>query len=336
MVYHVSKYLNELICYYGINGDEDENKYEYGPFFSGVSCVLNIGSFAIRLNAPTSTSKQIAVASRFCNEKGIIIQLNNIANASAGGLERFMDCSWLSNYPEEDERLFIRGRYKLEIESIRLYDKINGTWKNYQRFFRTFYLFDSLLSGDWPADIQTPVTIKDVKILNHFILHALENKENNFDNYVNDAFYLFCQEKTQIILNLFEMFKYVKNEKFISIVMHSVLEQAKPRNTMDNLFKPELLRLFKNITEIIIYTTANTRIFSCNIINLLNMICEIPSKVNTIILKDTAFGTHQWLWDYYTKLSTTIQKTFQKQFNIELKINQRESKNEDWLIISAI
>eukprot|EP01084_Bolivina_argentea_P022534 41879_1 len=217
--YHVSKYLNELICYYGIVGYKQN-----GPFYCGISRVLTIGSFAIRLNAPISTSKHIEVATRFSSKNGIIIQLNNIRT---GDLERFIDTSWISSYPEEDERLFIRGRHKLEIESIRLFDKLNYEWKNYEMFFKAFYLFDSILSGDWPGP-QIQPNSEDMLVVEKCILHTLGIRENNFDTYINDAFYLFMQQKAQIILNLYELDEFVANKEFVDFVMNRVVSNDTP------------------------------------------------------------------------------------------------------------
>ena len=109
-----------------------------GPFYCGMSVrvVLNIPQFSIRLNGPTSTSTFIEVAMRFGGTKGMIIQLNNkLAFASR---ERHFDCGWLSAFPEESERLFMGGRYMLELESVRILE----TKSNYGRFLRAL--------GKWP------------------------------------------------------------------------------------------------------------------------------------------------------------------------------------------
>eukprot|EP01084_Bolivina_argentea_P306181 529038_1 len=64
--YHTAKYLREIIQYYGVRGDGDYDEeigkninISWGPFYTGMSVTLNMESFMIRLNAPTSTSKQI-------------------------------------------------------------------------------------------------------------------------------------------------------------------------------------------------------------------------------------------------------------------------------------
>lgn len=99
-----SKYMREAVEIYGY--DANIRKREKGPFYTGIQAELCIPQFAIRLNAPTSTSKQIAVSVKFAKVKGMIIELNNTGHRIAAYLP-FLDVSWLSRFPDEDERVFI-------------------------------------------------------------------------------------------------------------------------------------------------------------------------------------------------------------------------------------
>ena len=97
-----SKNLRELIESYGNDGNR-RNK-ETGPFYCGMSYPMVMPQFHIRLSAPTSTTKQYSVASRFSGSDGIIITLNNDTRMSR--YLTFWNCSWMSNYGAEDERVF--------------------------------------------------------------------------------------------------------------------------------------------------------------------------------------------------------------------------------------
>ena len=80
-----------------------------GPFYCGMSQVMRIPQFAITLSSPTSTSCQIAVATKFSGHKGFVLEFNNasgIARASRG-----FDVSWLSRFKEEDERYELHQIY---------------------------------------------------------------------------------------------------------------------------------------------------------------------------------------------------------------------------------
>ena len=74
-----------------------------GPFYCGMSVLMTLPSFAIRLCSPTSTSKQIHVAIKFSGDNGIIMQFNT-PNTDGFKTLRAFDCSFISRYKEEDER----------------------------------------------------------------------------------------------------------------------------------------------------------------------------------------------------------------------------------------
>ena len=75
------------------------------PFYTGISQVMEMQSFSVRLCAPTSTSTKLEVAVKFSGENGIILQLttNNMLKGASSWLRGF-DVSWISQFKEEDER----------------------------------------------------------------------------------------------------------------------------------------------------------------------------------------------------------------------------------------
>merc|ERR1712087_954928 len=182
----------------------DDETYEWknqslGPLYCGMSVVLHIPQFAIRLNGPTSTSLHIEVAMRFGGTEGMIIQLNNEGYGAQE--EMHFECEWLSAFPEESERLFMGGRYPLDLESVRVVETNNNYW----RFLRAFHLFDKMLSGDW--DDEDKVKKEDVRIVRGAVCGFLGTQSNAYHTFVNDTFRHFCARKTQIVLNLYLMDK---------------------------------------------------------------------------------------------------------------------------------
>eukprot|EP01084_Bolivina_argentea_P176405 305285_1 len=110
--HYISKNLTELVQYYGIRGGSgNDNGIEHGPFYTGLSFCMIIPEFSIRLNGPTSTTKHKEIAMRFSGRDGIMIKLNN--RTYPGRYESFFDSSWISTFPEEDERVFFSARYKI-------------------------------------------------------------------------------------------------------------------------------------------------------------------------------------------------------------------------------
>ena len=106
-----SKLLRETVEIFGQMGYRDKDHLnlrnnEEGPYYSGVNCILAIPEFNIRLDSPTSTTKQIAVSMNFATREGMILQLDDTGSSHGYILPRF-DVSWISRYPDEDERVFM-------------------------------------------------------------------------------------------------------------------------------------------------------------------------------------------------------------------------------------
>ena len=100
--YWLSRRLKEAVkdcgSSYGYKGKNEFN----GPFYCGMSTVMKMPQFNIKLLSPTSTSCQLTVALKFSGDYGIIIDFDN-DKGSAMQLKG-LDVSWISGFPEEDER----------------------------------------------------------------------------------------------------------------------------------------------------------------------------------------------------------------------------------------
>ena len=237
--HHFAKLLKELVMYFGVDGHHYRDRSS-GPFYCGMSAVLNIPQFAIRLNGPPSTSLHIEVAMRCGGTEGMIIQLNNTRKPAS--LETHFDCGWLSAFPEESERLFIGGRFMLELESVRIVETKN----NYGRFLHAFHVFDSMLSGQ-----PKKATKKDVRIVRGAVRGYLGIESNGYHTFVNDTFHHFCASKTKIVLRLKDMRGYIGNE----VIMNQIKWRHRRWNNSDtldnvNLLKPVLFALFRNVQEL--------------------------------------------------------------------------------------
>ena len=128
--------------------------------------MLAIPEYNIRLCSPTSTSLQMEVATRFAGDRGIIIQLNNMTDILAKRLCSF-NCSWLSQYNAEDERLFFGGAYRIQIENIRNI----ATATNYGFFINPMYCFHTMINGT--ELIKKVSKMGDKEILINLIAHNL-------------------------------------------------------------------------------------------------------------------------------------------------------------------
>eukprot|EP01084_Bolivina_argentea_P037924 70127_1 len=319
--FHTSKALREIVQYYGIQGNANDNGKERGPFYTGISFIVNIPSFSIRLNQPTSTTKHTEIAQRFATRDGCVIELNNGSYVS-GGQETFFDSSWISCFPEENERIFFGGRFVLEIESIIIIENAN----NYQKYMSAFWKFDCMLSGQPTGDLH--ITQKDIDILYTAIEYGDDYKHNQeLDHYIKDTFYLFTQRKTQIVLCLYEIDK-IENRSFVELIMHPIQAQRMPiYDPNTNLFKKILFELFPNLNQLVIYTHDwNEKVYSFQISRLLKIMSKVPldHPFKKLIIKDP--------WKAWLQ-KAVIKFELNATFRLELQSKQGWNNREDWLVI---
>eukprot|EP01084_Bolivina_argentea_P114896 204449_1 len=214
-----SRVLRETVELYGQTGDDyvwDNDGHKVyaarGPFYTGMTFVMAMPEFNIRLCSPTSTSMKIEVATRFGGDKGMILQLNNIGYELSTKLHSF-NCAWLSNYSGEDERLFFGGAYRIQIQTIRNI----STAQNFRIYLKPLYYFNCLISGttmfvslngDDCYDWLVTVTGDDKTILENLIWHRLKIYQNAYCKYINDTFEAFVNQQTQIVINLHQINMY--------------------------------------------------------------------------------------------------------------------------------
>ena len=102
--YHWSTILKETIKKYGQNHSNGNGALSQlkGPFFCGMSTILNIPQFSMYIYSPLSTSVHLEVALQFSGESGMILEMDN-SQGRCKSLQG-MDVSWISRYREENER----------------------------------------------------------------------------------------------------------------------------------------------------------------------------------------------------------------------------------------
>eukprot|EP01084_Bolivina_argentea_P249492 417675_1 len=340
---HWSKTIRETVELFGWNGrgfkhPKHKTKRIHklkGPFFCGMSFSMALPEFNMRLCGPTSTTKQVEVATRFAGIDGIIIALNNNGYKDSHCLRAF-GCSWLSNYPGEDEYIFCGGRYRIKISSVTTL----RTQENFYSFFRAFYYFDCMLDGtDMSWKKRKELSKKyDPKgeirnTISGLIKHKLKWKEftNSYPKYINCTFQAFVEHKKQIVINLHFIHKYFDS------IRNFILKR--------NLLKSIVFELFINVQRIIIYSThpagSNHGEYCFNLVSLISMINKHPSRQNNtqIIVKASHYYSKKkwvrrsWLFNDEKKL---------KQLNLNICLTEKSQPDhnygyeikEDWLIVS--
>merc|ERR550525_2100086 len=91
----------------------------------------------------------------FAKDRGIILELNNNGHYIAKALPLF-DCSWISNFAHEDERVFCGGWMTIRLEGIR----VVKTEQNYRMVIHALFVLDCILSGAIMGDDQDKTLLK--------------------------------------------------------------------------------------------------------------------------------------------------------------------------------
>ena len=105
----MAKRLRETVEIYGRSSDGEQlhgtwkRQYLQGSFYTGISKVINIPCFQIRLCSPTSTTLHIEVAMKFSGEEGMLLHLGDPFGNWRCWYLRGFNVGLISRYPEEDE-----------------------------------------------------------------------------------------------------------------------------------------------------------------------------------------------------------------------------------------
>eukprot|EP01084_Bolivina_argentea_P098392 176834_1 len=291
-----------------------------GPYYCGMSVVLTMPSFNIRLCSPTSTSGQIEVAIKFSGEEGCIMELNSPKTIQHQNLAGF-NCCWISRYKEEDEKLFFGGEYFSKMESIRL----RTTQQNFKDFIHTLcYLDFMLFSGGQKYD---KIKKGHVKCIKHLINVAIGNEsKEHYDPYVYSTFKCFVTNQKQMILNLPGLKG--ANNQIVDLVMHSLEETNLKTEDFDKLFPADhvfeeqeftnllhgrVFNVFKNIRNIFIYSGNSSYFYKFSIFTLLTVIES--TLVEKVVIQSGATGgseSNSWLREYWSLCGSHIKKQYKR------------------------
>jgi len=290
-----AKTLRETVELYGSEWYRGKLR---GPFYCGMSALLKMPQFLIRLNGPTSTSFYQEVAKNFCREKGIIVQLNNNTGAPHCIL-RGLKCSWISRYSSEAECLFFGGYWALKIEAVFVME----TNRNLETVMATLHALDRIINGQLDKKDEK----RNGQLLSTLYSFYVGNDTKvQLDEYVAATFGHYVESKSEIHLDLgflsgdasyVGIKELLMNEKTEKKSMEDVdvdvdLSACALEGDETNLFKPALFQIFKNVTDLTIKTTWGTAFYPFSFLSLLRLIegtlltkVVIKAEVNENIAK---------------------------------------------------
>jgi len=195
-----------------------------------------------------------------------------------------MNCKWISNYPEEDERLFMGSDRYLTVDSLVVIE----TAKNYRVSMEAYSKMDRVLKGKL---IDFEFTDSEVDILRG-AMESVRGRGTEWktvqllDQFAVDNFYLMTLKKTKIELGL-KWINWIKPKSFGDLLFHSLSEQDDddvPDDTT-NVMRGDFISLFTNLSTVTIYAMYGFPFSVCCLMDELSAV-DLPRSLSTIKIVD--------------------------------------------------
>ena len=111
----------------------------------------------------------------------------------------FVQVSWLSRYPDEDERVFAGAYVTIEVVSVRIIE----TSQNFETVFRALFIFDSIVTDGHFGGFTE---IDELKKLELQLIRGLFDLESlnasKIDDYIKNVIRSYIWRKKEIIINM--------------------------------------------------------------------------------------------------------------------------------------
>ena len=229
------------------------------------------------------------------------MELNNQSGSAWAAM--FFDCSWISNYGDENERLFVATERALKLTSIRHVDSSS----NFKKFMKALYFFDAMLSDVY---LQRFVPNADRKVLNKLLT---QTATNDIDAYIVQTFGLYLQRKTEIKIHLGWLDDFYK--ALNDLIVENIEETEEDKNDI-NLLNVGTIQRFPNLEQITITAHYGYAIvYRFNLLSFLSKIEECSASIKYVICDGD-----KWMKD-------SVTASIQKEFNEKgWKITQKDSK----------
>jgi len=196
--------------------------------------------------------------------------------------EKFMDCKWISNYPEEDERLFMGSHSYLTVDSLVVIE----TAKNYRVSMGAYSKMDRVLKDGYAKFTDSEVDI---------LRGAMESVRGRgtewktvqlLDQFAVDNFYLMTLKKTEIALYLTRIY-WIKPKSFGDLLFHSLSYQQwydVPDDTT-NVMRGDFISLFTNLSTVTINAGDGFPFSVCRLMDELSAV-DLPRSLSSIKILD--------------------------------------------------
>ena len=303
-----------------------------GPFYCGINIILNISQFYMYTYGPLSTSVHLEVAMKFSGAEGMILEMDN-ETGNCVWLHG-MNCSWISRYKEEDERLFFGCHHSLRpiainISSIRIIE----TATNYRDTIQAITLFDNIISNNIEKKVSQKLISNSVVIMSDLI--EVGNSDE-FDPFIYNSWRIFLQKKNCIEIDMDLLLMYISDFRYLGIIFGgrgfiiTIKDDADDNyvipddHDMTNILK---LNLFNNLQTVNIKNVQYRNGYhSFSLYQLLSILAlsKIQKVEISIPARYTAVDRSSWLSYLWSKESLSLIKQYRnKEYVIEFVNDHR-------------
>ena len=328
--HYQSRYFRESVECYGVNIESeygDKREPERGPYYASVPVICNLPQFVIRLNGPTSTTKDISVCMNYMNY-GMILELNNNGYSLASYLP-VLDLSWISKYPDESERAMVGGYIPIRLQSIY---NVN-TQQQYKKVVDAMFILDAMTSGIGLGTEAVDTGDEGVELISSLFS---EDSPSGFDSYTQELVKQYIETKKNLVINIAGIKDL--DEEIIHLMMQDKLRIFSDSMNielgalkLDNMLSPKIFELFEGIENITIDTTGgNGKSYPFDLIKFLEVIC-VSSSLSVIKIKETIMGGHvgSWLQMYWMEKSSFLVEAY-KNKGFKIMLNKGLHQNSDY------
>ena len=212
---HWSKLLRETVEIFGTRMRSTPNV----RFYHGISCELLIPTTISKFNGPTSLTTELAVAASFSDGNGLILELSQYGLDCA-----YFNCSWISRYSSEQERVICGGYQPLKISSIML----TRLEHDYRKYIKAINIIQSLISDKYNCEYGIKKPIK--RIISAFLRN--KKSKHSMPEYVQKLWKYFCLAwKQEIIICV----PYLNNSKFYKPLKNMFFDKNNEEQSWINL-----------------------------------------------------------------------------------------------------
>eukprot|EP01083_Nonionella_stella_P219454 786114_1 len=243
-LYYYSRSMFEAIEFFG------SMMHSQMKVYHGLSSVMHFDQFSAFFHQPISTTTDYAVALRFSRGYGIILTLKSggIAENDPRKIPKYLSVSWLSAFPNEDERLFYGAYVVFKITNIHNISDQTQHFTSHSGELLMLNQFQKAIQNEdvvWNDDVMCQMLAKLIELHCNTTDSAEEEataddcKSEVISTYGHSLFKHFCGNVTWICIRDFR-------------VLPPKLLRAMFTNKDNKLSMMRILKLFPRIKEIVL------------------------------------------------------------------------------------